>query len=144
MGSHVAVDVGRCSDDQPGEPEVGGAGPGAGEAEGDQRLGQRLRGGHPDRAARLPQRVELDRPVLLGVGQDEVRAQVEHVGHARVLRAADAGHAEVGRGGAPVGRPDQQPGRGHCDRLGQRRHQGDDAAHPRRDGDLPAGVVRRR
>ena len=77
--------------------------------------------------ARRAQRVQVGPPVLLLVGQHQVRRQLDDPVQVRVLGAAHPHHVQIGRMGAPVGRADQQAGRARGHRLGQRRH---DRHHP--------------
>ncbi|EHM24988.1 putative regulatory protein [Streptomyces sp. W007] len=74
-----------------------------------------------------PERVEIGGPVLLLVGDHEVGGKGGDRCHVRVLRAADTGGGESRGVRAPVGDPDEQPGRGDGDGLGERGNQGDDA-----------------
>ena len=92
-----------------------------------------------DRHSRGAQRVEVGEAVLLLVGDDEVGGERDDRVDVGVLGAADAPDvgtrvSEVGGVGAPVGGPDEQPGGGGGDGLGERRHDRDDPSNGRGDG----------
>ncbi|GAA3241039.1 hypothetical protein GCM10020256_63600 [Streptomyces thermocoprophilus] len=69
---------------------------------------------------------EVGGAVLLLVGEDEVGGEADDALQVGVLGAADTGDVEAGGVAAPVGGADEDAGRRGGDRLGERRHQGDD------------------
>ncbi len=97
--------------------------------------------GDVDRDARGAQGVEVDRPVLLLVGDDEVRPECDDRGDVGVLRAAHPCDVEVGGMGAPVGGAHEQCSVAARHRFRERRHDAHDSSNPIGGRDGPPLVV---
>ena len=109
--------------------------------QGIERLLDRLGHGDPDLDAALPEPAYVELAVLLLVGHHEVGLERGDRGQVGVLGAPDPRDVEVGRVGAPVGRPDQHVGNGRGERLGDRRHQRDHPGRSAGQGDRTPQVV---
>ena len=150
----------RVAPDRDGDPEPGSGGRrperarigqprrlGQPERRGEQprhrpeRLLDGLDPGDPDGDAGVAEAAYVELAVLLLVGDHEVGGEGADRRQVGVLGAAHPRHVEVGGMGAPVGRADEDAGRGGRERLGQRRHERHDSRGRSGERDVMSEVV---